>query len=101
MLPVCSQHEERNRETSVALTTMHAVQPYVRTRKGRVDAGPLRMCTSAEAARVAAFRMVEFGTALGALAFSRTGDPDFGEFDEPEILATVGEVPGHDSGLPF
>jgi hypothetical protein len=29
----------------------------------------------------------------GAVAFSRTGDPELGEFDPAVVLATFGEVP--------
>jgi hypothetical protein len=32
----------------------------------------------------------------GAIAFSRTGDPSFGEFEDAVILKTIGEV---DAGL--
>ena len=31
-------------------------------------------------------------THCGAIAFSRTGDPDIGEFDDAVILKTVGEI---------
>jgi hypothetical protein len=32
------------------------------------------------------------GGALGAIAFSRTGDPALGDFEDAVILKTVGEV---------
>lgn len=82
-------------------TTSHAVQPFVRTKKGRVDKGPIRPCHSAESARRLAERLVETGSAIGALAFSLHGDLDDGQFEEPEILCCVGAVPAQDSDLSF
>jgi hypothetical protein len=35
----------------------------------------------------------------GAVAFLRTGDPQLGEFDPAEVLATFGEVPADLSEL--
>ena len=34
----------------------------------------------------------------GAIAFSRAGDPDIGEFDDAVILAKFGEVPDDPAG---
>ena len=82
-------------------TTSHAVQPFVRTKKGRVDRGPIRPCHSAESARRLAERLVATGCAIGALAFSLHGDLDGGDFEEPEILCCVGSVPAEDGDLPF
>ena len=35
-------------------------------------------------------------TRLGTIAFSRTGDADTGEYEDPVILAEHGEVPTQD-----
>ena len=45
---------------------------------------------SAETAKRRAHRAAE--TNAGAVAFSRTGDPNTGEFSDAVILATYGEV---------
>jgi hypothetical protein len=34
------------------------------------------------------------GTKVGAIAFSRSGDPSIGEFEDAVILGQYGEVPG-------
>jgi hypothetical protein len=36
---------------------------------------------------------------IGAVAFSRTGDPSIGEFDDAVVLRKFGDVPGDLSGL--
>ncbi|WP_280944445.1 hypothetical protein [Methylobacterium sp. C1] len=41
------------------------------------------------------------GIAIGAVALTRTCDPAMGEYEEPEILVTVGAVPGGETDLPF
>ncbi|MDE4910358.1 hypothetical protein PQI07_06535 [Methylobacterium sp. 092160098-2] len=85
----------------MALTSEHAVQPYVRTKKGRVGADHMRKCSSADAARALAERLVADGIAIGAVALTRTCDPVLGEYEDPEILVRVGAVPGNETDLPF
>ena len=85
----------------MAVLSEHAVQPYVRTKKGRVSLDNIRTCPSADAARALAYRLVDNGRAIGAVAMTRTGDPALGDYDEPEILACVGAVPGEEPDLPF
>jgi hypothetical protein len=36
---------------------------------------------------------------VGAVAFSRTGDPATGEFSDAKVIKTFGEVPNDLSGL--
>jgi hypothetical protein len=38
-------------------------------------------------------------TYIGAVAFSRTGDPDFGDFDDAVVLARYGETPENLDGM--
>jgi hypothetical protein len=78
--------------------TYYVALPYIRTEDGDFLAGDPKEMQSADAARQEAARMA-LGTA-GAVAFSRTGDPSTGEFDEANVLATFGEVGdlgGHES----
>lgn len=85
----------------MAQTSWHAVQPYVETRLGRFDMAPLHPCQSAEGARRLAERMVETGTAVGAVALTRTVDLEEGEYADPEVLAAFGRVPAEESDLPW
>jgi len=82
-------------------TTWHAVQPYVRTKTGRYDRGPLQPCQSADSARRLAERLVDNGSAVGAVALTRLVDLEEGEYADPEVLASFGEVPGEEADLPF
>lgn len=81
----------------MASVEYHSVQPFVRTTKGRIAAGPIRSCTSPEHAKRLAERLVAERSAVGALAYTRAGDDEFNVFDEPVFLVRVGNVPEHDS----
>jgi hypothetical protein len=50
--------------------------------------------TSANAAIRSAERMERAERNIGAVAFSRTGDPGSGEFADAVLLKAFGEVPG-------
>ena len=52
---------------------------------------PREARSSEQAIRMAASLAVEGGH-CGAIAFSRTGDPALGDFEDAVILKTVGEV---------
>jgi len=70
--------------------TYYVVVPFGRSEEG--DLVPLEPveAPSGEAARRRALAVA--ATNAGAVAFSRTGDPDSGEFGDAVILATYGEV---------
>ena len=70
--------------------TYYVVVPFGRSDEG--DLVPLEPveAPSGEAARRRASGVA--ATNAGAVAFSRTGDPDSGEFGDAVILATYGEV---------
>ena len=80
---------------------MASITYYVALAFMRSEGGDIVACEPKEArSSQQAIRMAE-SLALteghcGAIAFSRTGDPALGDFDEAVILKTVGEV---DSGL--
>jgi hypothetical protein len=65
------------------------------------DSGEIVACdpkearTSEQAIRIAG-SLAKIEGHCGALAFSRTGDPALGDFDDAVILKTIGEV---DAGL--
>lgn len=75
----------------MASQTYYAVQPFERAGRGRLSPQqPIVASSSAEAVRKAERIAREKG---GAIAFSRTGDDDIGDFDEPVILGRFGDVP--------
>lgn len=72
-------------------TTVFAVLSFEMTPKGRIKASQAHAAKD----RAHAVRMAERIAAQkgGALAFSREGDPDVGDFDDAVILGRFGEVP--------
>ena len=71
--------------------TFHVALPFVRDDEGHLCPDQPIECPSPAAAvcraRAAAAKRA------GAIAFSRTGDPDLGEYADAVILARIGEVP--------
>ena len=82
---------------------MADVTYYVALPFGAGDDGPEPReaveCTSASAAIMAAERLARTEGHIGAVAFSRTGDPGSGEFSDAVLLKAFGEVPGDLSAL--
>jgi len=70
--------------------TFYAVVPFKRARGG-IAIGATVMAKGREDAVRLAERLASAN--LGAVAFSRTGDPEAAEFDEPVELARYGQVP--------
>jgi hypothetical protein len=66
--------------------------PFMRADLG-VAAGQAVECPHAVAAIRRAEAMAHSAQNVGAVAFSRRGNPDVGEFDDAVILKTFGEVP--------
>ena len=77
--------------------TYFVAMPFDRNEEGDLVAGEAQDRQSAGAAESAARRMAE--TAAGAVAFSRTGDPATGEFEDAVVLRGFGEVPSLDDLL--
>ena len=71
--------------------------PFDRNEEGDLVAGEAQDRQSAGAAESAARRMAE--TAAGAVAFSRTGDPATGEFEDAGRTPGCGQVPTLDDLL--
>lgn len=77
-----------------ARKTVYVIQPFAMEKKRggpRMTAGRPIEAQTADAARRRAQRLAEAGGA--AIAFSRTGDPVAGDWDDAVILATCGTVP--------
>ena len=72
--------------------TYYVALPFLRTEDG-VAAGQAQEMPSAAAAVRRAELMSRDPLNAGALAFRRSGDPNLGDFGEPTILKSFGEVP--------
>jgi hypothetical protein len=79
--------------------TYYVAMPFVQDDDGSPVAGTAEECqTSATALRRAEILSRVAGS-IGAVAFSRTGDPMMGEFSEAKLLRKFGSVPDDLSGL--
>ncbi len=81
----------------MAAITYYVALPFVRNEDGNLVAGEAQERQSAGAAVREAQRMAL--TSPGAVAFSRTGDPSVGEFDDAVVIQRFGEVPSLDDLL--
>lgn len=76
----------------MARETVHIVQTYVAGKGSRLKPDAPVPCKSAEAALRTAERLAS--TKLGVIAFSSSGDPELGEYDdEPAIIFKFGRLP--------
>lgn len=80
----------------MASVTFHVVLVFMRSEEGDVVATEPREARSAEQAIRMANSLAATEPHCGAIAFSRTGDPAVGDFEDAVILRTIGEV---DEGL--
>ena len=82
--------EQDSEEDQPANDTYYVVIPFDRNAQGEPEPGLAREAVSAVLAkRLARALAAEHG---GAIAFSRSGDPETGEFQDPVVLASFGEV---------
>lgn len=72
--------------------------PFTRVEDGLAP-GEAAECPSGAAAIRRAKALASDKANAGAVAFSRSGDPNLGEFDDAVILKSFGEVP-EDLGAP-
>jgi hypothetical protein len=70
--------------------TYYVVVPFDWSEDGDLIAGPAQEATSAGSAERGASSLA--GKHAGAVAFSRTGDPAIGEFQDAVVLAKFGDV---------
>jgi hypothetical protein len=76
----------------MAAMTYYVALAFKRSEENGIVAGDPKEARSAEQAiRMAGTLAVADGH-CGAIAFSRTGDPALGDFEDAVILKTVGEV---------
>lgn len=81
----------------MANVTYFVALPFVMNEEGELVPGEAQdRQTAPSAIRAAADMAKRYG---GAVAFSRTGDPNIGEFEDAKVLKTFGEVPSLDGML--
>ena len=71
--------------------TYYVALPFVWNEEGELVPGEAQDRQSASAAESLARKLAL--TSAGAVAFSRTGEPATGEFEDAVVLRTFGEVP--------
>lgn len=74
----------------MAQMSYFVVQPFEVGGRGQILRCPPVQAQNAGHAERLAMRLAERG---GAIAFSRTGDPQLGEFSDAEVLGCWGQVP--------
>ena len=77
----------------MANVTYYVALPFMRDESGERIAGNAEECQSATTALRRAEMMSRIPGSIGAVAFSRTGDPMMGEFGDAHLLRKFGNVP--------
>jgi hypothetical protein len=75
------------------MVTYYVALPFVRLENGGLAAGQAVDCPHSAAAIRRADTMSRSEMNAGAVAFSRSGSPELGEFDDAVILQSFGDVP--------
>ena len=76
--------------TAMPSQTLHVVQAFEERDGGIVPVEP-KACPSAASARALAARLAQ--THVGVIAWSRTGNPDLGDWGPPDVLVRTGVIP--------
>ena len=79
--------------------TYYVAMPFLQDDSGSPVAGAAEECQSSSSALRRAELLSRATGNIGAIAFSRTGDPMLGEFGEARLLKKFGNVPDDLSGL--
>ena len=79
--------------------TYYVALPFLEDDAGAPIAGAAEECQSSSAALRRAEIMSRSSGNIGAVAFSRTGDPMMGEFNDARLLQKFGNVPDDLGGL--
>jgi hypothetical protein len=83
----------------MANVTYYVAMPFLQDETGMPVAGTAEECQHSSAALKRAEAMSRATGSIGAVAFSRSGDPMAGEFDEARVLRKFGQVPDDLTGL--
>jgi ABC-type uncharacterized transport system substrate-binding protein len=79
--------------------TYYVAMPFRQDDDGSPVAGAAEECQTSTTALRRAEILARAAGSIGAVAFSRTGDPLMGEFGEAKLLRKYGNVPDDLSGL--
>jgi hypothetical protein len=83
----------------MADVTYYVAMPFLQDDTGSPVAGAAEECQSSSGALRRAEAMSRAADSIGAVAFSRSGDPMVGEFGDARVLRTFGQVPDDLNGL--
>ena len=83
----------------MADVTYYVAMPFLQDDAGLPVAGAAEECQSSSGALRRAEVLSRVPGSVGAIAFSRTGDPSIGEFSDAQLLRKFGQVPDDLSGL--
>jgi len=83
----------------MADVTYYVALPFRQDDTGAPVAGAAEECQSSSGALRRAEVLAKAEGCVGAVAFSRTGDPMIGEFGDAQLLKKFGEVPSDLTGL--
>jgi hypothetical protein len=83
----------------MADVTYYVALPFLHDEAGSPVAGAAEECQSSTAALHRAEILSRAAGSIGAIAFSRTGDPMIGEFSDAQLIRKFGNVPDDLSGL--
>jgi hypothetical protein len=83
----------------MADVTYYVALPFLHDDTGSPVAGAAEECQSPSGAVRRAEALSRGAGSVGAVAFSRTGDPIAGEFSDAQLLKRFGDVPDDLSGL--
>jgi hypothetical protein len=72
--------------------TYYVALPFIRADDGTTVPGDAIECPNAGTAIVQAEFLSQAAGNVGAIAFSRTGDPDVGRFEDAVVLKTFGDL---------
>jgi ABC-type uncharacterized transport system substrate-binding protein len=73
--------------------TYYVAMPFLQDDSGTMIAGAAEECQSATTALRRAEILSRTAGHVGAVAFSRSGDPMMGEFSDAKLLRAYGDVP--------
>jgi len=83
----------------MADVTYYVALPFLQDDTGSLVAGAAEECQSSSGALRRAEVLSKVAGSVGAVAFSRTGDPMIGEFGDAQLIRKFGNVPDDLSGL--
>jgi len=83
----------------MADVTYYVAMPFMQDDDGSPVAGAAEECQTPGAALRRAEVLSRAAGNVGAVAFSRSGDPTIGEFGDAQLLRKFGNVPDDLSGL--